>query len=151
MWMTLVQYLFISHCASFSYPQNNMSTLMGKLIFFLAAQTVKGLPAMQETRVWSLGGEDPLEKEMATHSSTLAWKIPWTEELCKLQSMGSPRVGQNWATSLLHFFYGCIVFMSVQYFQYFESKVTFLFCLLGFFYNKSSLLHIKPQLLNNTT
>ena len=46
----------------------------------LVAQTVKRLPAMWETRVQSLGWEDPLEKEMATHSSTLAWKIPWTEE-----------------------------------------------------------------------
>ena len=48
--------------------------------FSLVAQTVKRLSAMQETRVWSLGWEDPLEKEMATHSSILAWRIPWTEE-----------------------------------------------------------------------
>ena len=53
------------------------------------AQTVKRLPAMQETWVQSLGREDPLEKEMATHSSTIAWKIPWTEEPGGLQSMGS--------------------------------------------------------------
>ena len=52
------------------------------------AQMVKRLPAMWETGVQSLGREDPLEKEMATHSSTLAWKIPWTEEPCRLQSMG---------------------------------------------------------------
>ena len=57
---------------------------------------------MQETRVWSLGWEDPLEKEMATHSSILAWRIPWTEEPGGLQSMGSQRVGHNWATSLTH-------------------------------------------------
>ena len=63
---------------------------------------VKRLPAMWETRVRSLGREDPLEKEMATHSSTLAWKIPWTEEPGKLQSMGLHRVGHDWATSL-HF------------------------------------------------
>ena len=50
---------------------------------------------MQETRVQSLGWEDPLEKEMATHSSILAWRIPWTEELGRLQSMGSQRVGHN--------------------------------------------------------
>ena len=56
------------------------------------AQRVKGLSAMQETRVRSLGQEDPLEKEMATHSSTVAWKIPWTEEPGRLQSMGSQRV-----------------------------------------------------------
>ena len=57
------------------------------------AQTVKRLPAVQETPVRSLGWEDPLEKEMATHSSTLAWKIPCTEEPGRLQSMGSQRVG----------------------------------------------------------
>ena len=56
------------------------------------AQTVKHLPAMQETWVRSLGQEDPLEKEMATHSRTLAWKLPWTEEPGRLQSMGSQRV-----------------------------------------------------------
>ena len=54
---------------------------------------VKSLSAMQETQVQSLGWEDPLEKEMATHSSILAWKIPWTEEPSRLQSMGSQRVG----------------------------------------------------------
>ena len=53
---------------------------------------VKNPPTKQEMRVRSLGGEDPLEKEMATHSSILAWKIPWTGEPGKLQSMGSPRV-----------------------------------------------------------
>ena len=61
----------------------------------LVAQMVKRLPAMQETRVRSLGWEDTLEKEMATHSSTLAWKIPWTEEPGRLQSMGSQRVGHD--------------------------------------------------------
>ena len=53
------------------------------------AQTVKRLSTMRETRVQSLGQEDPLEKEMAIHSSTIAWKIPWTEEPSRLQSMGS--------------------------------------------------------------
>ena len=57
------------------------------------AQMAKNLPAMQETLVQSLGGEDPLEKEMATHSRILAWRIPWTEEPGGLQSMGSQRVG----------------------------------------------------------
>ena len=56
------------------------------------AQTVKNPPAMQETWVLSLGWEDPLEKEMTTHSSILAWKIPWTEEPGGLQSTGSQRV-----------------------------------------------------------
>ena len=59
------------------------------------AQTVKHLSAMQETRFRSLGWKDPLEKEMATHSSTLAWKIPWMEEPSRLQSMGSLRVGHD--------------------------------------------------------
>ena len=67
----------------------------------LVAQTVKRLPAMRETQVRFLGREDPLEKEMAIHSRTLAWKIPWTEEPDRLQSMGSQRVGHDWATSLL--------------------------------------------------
>ena len=57
------------------------------------AQTVKCLPAMRETQVQSLDREDTLEKEMATHSSILAWRIPWTEEPGGLQSMGSQRVG----------------------------------------------------------
>ena len=61
----------------------------------LVAQLVKNLPAVQETRVQSLGREDPLEKEMATHSSILAWKISWTEEPGGLQSMGSQRVGHD--------------------------------------------------------
>ena len=56
------------------------------------AQMVKHMPTMLETRVQSLGREDPLEKEMATHSCTLAWEIPWTEEPGRLQSMGSQRV-----------------------------------------------------------
>ena len=56
---------------------------------------------MRKTQVQSLGREDPLEKEMATHSSTLAWKAPWTEERGRPQSMGSQRVGHDWATSLM--------------------------------------------------
>ena len=66
----------------------------------LVAQTVRHLPTMRETRVRSLGWEDPLEKEMATLSSTLAWKIPGMKERGRLQSMGSQRVGHDWATSL---------------------------------------------------
>ena len=61
----------------------------------MVAQMVKKLPAMQETQVPSLGGEDPLEKEMATHSNILAWRISWTEEPGRLQSMGLQRVGHN--------------------------------------------------------
>ena len=66
----------------------------------LVAQRVKRLPAMRQTWVRSLGRKDPLEKEMATHSSTLAWRIPWTEEPGRLQSTGSQRVGHDWVTSL---------------------------------------------------
>ena len=70
----------------------------------LVAQMVRWLPAMWETRVQSLGQEDPLEKEIATHSSTLAWKIPWMEEPDRLQFMESQRVGHDWVTSLSFFF-----------------------------------------------
>ena len=59
------------------------------------AQTIKRLSTMRETRVPSLGQEDPLEKEMAIHSSTIAWKIPWTEEPGRLQSMVLQRVGHD--------------------------------------------------------
>ena len=61
----------------------------------LVAQRIKHLPTVQEAQVRSLGWEDPLEKEMAIHSSTIAWKIPWTEEPGRLQSMGLQRVGQD--------------------------------------------------------
>ena len=63
------------------------------------AQIVKNLPTMQKTWVWFLGWEDPLEKRMATHISFLAWRIPWTEESGRLQSMGLQRVGHDWATN----------------------------------------------------
>ena len=69
-------------------------------ILSLVAHMVKRLPAMLETQVRSLGQEEPLEKEMATHFSTLAWEIPWTEEPGRLQSMGLQRVGHDWATTL---------------------------------------------------
>ena len=62
---------------------------------FLNDCEIKRLPTMWETWIRSMGREDPLEKEMATHSSTLAWKIPWTEERGRLQSMGSQRVGHD--------------------------------------------------------
>ena len=68
----------------------------------LVAQTVKHLPAAQETGVRSLGPEDSLEKETVTHSRTLAWKIPWTEEPGSFQSTGSPRVELDGATSHTH-------------------------------------------------
>ena len=63
----------------------------------LVVQTVKTQSAMQETRVWSLGWEDALEKGIATHSCILAWRIPWREEPCRLQSVGSQRVTTEWS------------------------------------------------------
>ena len=70
---------------SFTHSQGNS----------LVGQLVKNLPAVQETRIRPLGWEDALEKEMATHSSVLAWRIPWTEEPGGLQSMGLQRVGHK--------------------------------------------------------
>ena len=75
----LQNYLFYFYYVHFS-DSEKLASLM--------TLWVKNLPAMQETWVWSLGQADPLEKEMATHSSNLAWEIPWTEELEGLQSMG---------------------------------------------------------------
>ena len=77
----------------------------------LVAQRLKGLPAMWETWVRSLGREDPPEKEMATHSSILAWRIPWAEEPGGLPSTGSQRVGHDWATS---FFFLCLTNVTIQ-------------------------------------
>ena len=69
----------------------------------LVTQTVKSLLAVWETQVRSLGQEDPLEKEIATHSSILAWKTPWTEEPGRLQSMGLQRLRHDWVTSFSFF------------------------------------------------
>ena len=74
---------------------SNLGSFMGMTISYLAslvAQRLKRLPPMRDTLVRSLGQEDPLEKEMVTHSNILAWRIPWTEEPGRLQSMGSQRV-----------------------------------------------------------
>ena len=84
------------------------------------AQMVKNLPAMWETRVQTLGWEDPLEEEMATHSSILAWRIPWTEESRRLASIGSHRVGEGWS-DLAHLLWndgtGChyLSFLNVEF------------------------------------
>ena len=84
------------------YPRGEIWWEHSSVETSLVAQTVKRLPTMRETWVQSLGWEDLLEKEMAPHSSILAWKIPWTEEPGGLYSKGSQRFGHNWATSL-HF------------------------------------------------
>ena len=76
-------------------PACTLSSLAFCMMASLVAQTVKHLPAMWETGVQFLGQEDPLEQEMVIHSSTLAWKIPWTEEPDRLQSMGSQRAGYD--------------------------------------------------------
>ena len=94
--LSLLNYQFIT-CVS-SLPKNDDLYYLWEAS--LVAQMVKRLPTMRETWVWFLGREDPLEKEMAIHSSTLAWKIPWMEEHDRLQSMGSQRVGHDWATLL---------------------------------------------------
>ena len=94
------------------YPFPPKMLNIGKLLitpWILRGQMVKHLPTMWETQVRTLGWEDPLEKEMATHSSTLAWKIPWTEEPGRLQSIGSQRVRHDWATSLELVFH-CITY-----------------------------------------
>ena len=65
---------------------------------------VQNLSSMQETQVWTLGREDPLEKGMATHSSILAWRIPWREEAGRLQSMGLQRLRHDWMTNTFNTF-----------------------------------------------
>ena len=89
--------IYINMSLSTQFKQFNIYILFPAS---LMAQTVKCLPTMRETWVQSLGREDLLEKEMAPHSSTLAWRIPWTEEPGRLQSIGSLRVGHDWATSV---------------------------------------------------
>ena len=94
-------------------PDGQVCVLLGHLFYLdLEVQTVKTLPAMWKTRVWSLGQKHPLEKEIATHSSILALRIPWTEELGRLQFKGSPRVRHDWATNTvaISIYYFCTVF-----------------------------------------
>ena len=88
-----IYYLHISTCDCYSFV-SPLSSWRASLV----AQTVKNLPAKQKTWVRSPGMEDPLEKGMATHSSILAWRIPWTEEPGGLQFMGSQTAGHNWVT-----------------------------------------------------
>ena len=92
-------FIFPFQCTDSSYSFKWPSSI---LWVSLMAQTVKNWPAIWETQVQSLGREDLLEKEMATESSTLTWKIPWMEKPGRLQSMGSQTVRHCWATSLTH-------------------------------------------------
>ena len=82
-------------CYGLNMPKRGIPVFTFHQKTSLVAHTVKHLPTLRETRVRSPGGKDPLEKEMATHSSTFAWKTPWTEEHGRLQSMGSQRVRHN--------------------------------------------------------
>ena len=93
-WVRGVAYL-PSAINSFHIPAHCSTRLQGSLV----SQVVKNLPAIQETRFWDLGWEDPLEKGMATHSSIFAWRIPWTEEPDSLWSLGSQRVRHDWVTN----------------------------------------------------
>ena len=88
-------YSVFSESASWVWDPCSEGPMLCLMVSSLVAQMVKRLPVMQETWVQSLVQEDPLEKEMATHSSTLAWKIPWTEKPGRLQSMRLQRVGHN--------------------------------------------------------
>ena len=90
----------VLHCFSIPSPRSFLEGPCHLQARNLVAQMVKCMSTVRETWVRSLGREDPLEKEMAIYSSTIAWKIPWTEEPGRLQSMGSQRVGHDWATSL---------------------------------------------------
>ena len=99
MWVSCRQHIYGSY---FCIHSTTLRLLVGAFnpFTFKVIIDIKHLPAMQETWVRSLGRENALEKEMATHSSILAWRIPWTEEPGGLQSMGSQRVGHDWVTSL---------------------------------------------------
>ena len=87
-----------SYNLSYSIDKN-IDTYFNKLAASLMAQMIRNLPVMQETCVWSLGGEEPLEKEMETHSSFLAWRILWIEKPGGLKSMGLQRAGHDWVTN----------------------------------------------------
>ena len=98
----------------------------------LVAQRLKRLPATWEIWVRSLGWEDPLEKEMAIHFSILAWRIPWMEELGGLQSMGSQRVGHDWATSLSQTYFSMTFFDNKKWTYYCMYILSFYHLFWGF-------------------
>ena len=92
-----ILHVFVDKYKVLGWPKSSFET---SITSYGLPWWLRCLPAMQETWVRFLGREYPLKKEMAIHSSTLAWKIPWTEEPDRLQSMGSQRVGHDWVTSL---------------------------------------------------
>ena len=113
-----------------SVVKGTLHTCMASLV----AQRLKPLPAMRETWVRSLGQEDPLDKEIATHSSTLAWRIPWTEEPGGLQSTGSLRVGHDWQ---LHFhFLGLVGKMTCWTVLPLARRMWYLSCRICYFCSK---------------
>ena len=99
---TEIQFLYLKHriILSFQGRCEKWFSWHSPRLQSMVAQMVKHLSAMWETRIRSLGWKDPLEKEMATHSSILTWKVPRMEEPGRLQSIGLQRVGHDWATSL---------------------------------------------------
>ena len=120
----------ISDHSSIRYPLTQMCINSLLVVAALVAQMVKNPSTMQEIQVWSLGEEHPLEKGLATQSSILSWRIPWTEEPGKLQSTGSQRTGHDWVTNTFTFFCSwCAVrFVLKQLFQlelYFGLSVDF--------------------------
>ena len=88
-------------CRLLVHVLTNIADYINEFLGFPGGSMVKNPPVKVETRVWSLGQGDPLEKEMATHSSTLAWRILWTEEPGGLQVTGSQRIGHDWVTFTL--------------------------------------------------
>ena len=100
----------------FASGDQNTGALASASVFpiSLIAQVVKRLSTMRETWVRSLGREDPLKMEMATHSKTLAWKIPWTEKPDGLESIGPQRVGHSWTTSLTYLASASVLPMRIQ-------------------------------------
>ena len=98
---------------TFSFSRNY--TCLLNTLASLVPQMVKNPPAMQDTWVWSLGQEDPLEESMATHSSILAWRIPWTEEPNRLQSVRSEAVHNNWSNlALTHMWWDLLTSLIVN-------------------------------------
>ena len=106
-WYFLSQYVFILSFTC-SYYLNSLINLIS--LASLVAQRIKCLSAMRETWIWSLDQEDLVEKEMATHSGTLAWKIPQMQKSGRLQSMGPQSVRHDWATST-----GCMPILSLDF------------------------------------
>ena len=145
-----VCFLKSSLCTLDKNPLSNMW-----FVASLVAQVVKNLPAMQEMQVWSLNREDPLEKRMATHSSILAWRIPWTEEPSGLHSMGLQRVVHDRTTNIftlshspcLRFVFS-FFFLRVKVFHFDEVGV-FLVFYLGNFCHSNALRKIFFHILNN--